>query len=47
MTLFEWDETKNLSNLHKHHLTFEVATQVFDDPFALMRQDRIENGEER
>lgn len=47
MALFEWDEAKNLSNQHKHHLNFELAAQVFNDPCALMRQDRIENGEER
>lgn len=47
MTLFEWDEGKNLSNQRKHHLNFEAAAQVFSDPFALTLQDRIENGEER
>jgi uncharacterized DUF497 family protein len=47
MALFEWDEAKNLSNQRKHHLNFEAAALVFNDPFALMLQDRIENGEER
>jgi uncharacterized DUF497 family protein len=47
MTSFEWDEAKNLSNQRKHHLDFKAAAQVFEDPFALILQDRIENGEER
>eukprot|EP01037_Dinobryon_pediforme_P037739 gene37739-45375_t len=38
---------KNLSNQRKHYLDFESASQVFNDHFALMLQDRIENGEER
>ncbi len=47
MLFFDWDETKNFSNRQKHHLSFDSAVQVFDDPYALMLQDRIENGEER
>lgn len=42
-----WDETKNRSNQAKHGVSFELAGQVFDDPFHLSRQDRIENGELR
>ncbi|WP_330167529.1 BrnT family toxin [Bartonella grahamii] len=44
---FEWDETKAKSNLRKHHVSFELAARVFADPFAMVRQDRIENGEYR
>jgi uncharacterized protein (DUF4415 family) len=29
----------------KHGISFETATRVFADPFALIEQDRIENGE--
>ena len=47
MALFEWDEVKNLVNQRKHYLNFEVPAQVFNDPFALAQQDRVENGEER
>ena len=49
MTLrFDWDEIKNRSNQRKHDgIAFEMAVQVFRDPFRLTRQDRIENGEER
>ncbi len=45
--LFEWDEKKNEINFKKHHIRFEEVMEVFDDPFAIVRQDRIENGEER
>ena len=44
---FEWDPAKAESNLRKHHVSFEVATRVFADPFAAVEQDRIENGEHR
>ena len=46
-TRFEWDSTKAASNLRKHGVSFPTATRVFSDPYALMEQDRIENGEER
>ncbi|EGY27946.1 hypothetical protein Rin_00021330 [Candidatus Regiella insecticola 5.15] len=45
--IFEWDETKAESNIKKHRLSFETAVRVFADPFALVEQDRIENGEHR
>ncbi|WP_406604295.1 BrnT family toxin [Bartonella gliris] len=44
---FEWDETKAKSNLRKHRVSFELAARVFADPFAMVKQDRIENGEYR
>ncbi|WP_019219862.1 BrnT family toxin [Bartonella florencae] len=44
---FEWDETKARSNLRKHRVSFEIAARVFADPFAMVKQDRIENGEYR
>ncbi|AQX20217.1 MULTISPECIES: BrnT family toxin [unclassified Bartonella] len=44
---FEWDKIKAENNLRKHHISFEVAVRVFADPFAMTRQDRIENGEYR
>ncbi|EFL91467.1 hypothetical protein REG_1598 [Candidatus Regiella insecticola LSR1] len=45
--IFEWDETKAESNIKKHRLSFETAVRAFADPFALVEQDRIENGEHR
>ncbi|MBN6742540.1 BrnT family toxin [Acidithiobacillus sp. MC6.1] len=44
---FEWDPSKAASNFRKHCVRFETATRVFADPFALVEQDRIENGEHR
>ena len=31
MTNFEWDENKNKSNMQKHKIAFEDATDVFKD----------------
>ena len=42
-----WDENKNRTNQKKHHVSFEVARYVFDDPLHVSRQDRIEGGELR
>lgn len=36
---FEWDAAKARSNFTKHHVTFEEATTVFDDPRALDAPD--------
>ena len=42
-----WNVSKAASNLKKHGVSFETATRVFCDPFALTEQDRIEDGEPR
>jgi uncharacterized DUF497 family protein len=47
MVLFEWDEAKARSNQRKHGVNFEDAILAFADPFALVEQDRIEDGEFR
>ena|ERR1700689_4713467 len=44
---FEWDPAKAASNLSKHRVSFEIAKLAFFDPFALVEQDRIEDGEPR
>lgn len=44
---FEWDIRKARHNLTKHGVSFDTATLVFEDPYALMAQDRVEGGEER
>ncbi len=44
---FEWDEDNAAAHLKKHKICFETAARVFADPFALMAQDRVENGEQR
>jgi uncharacterized DUF497 family protein len=46
-TRFEWSPAKAESNFRKHRISFEVAIRAFADPFALVEQDRIENGERR
>nr|EDZ37998.1 MAG: Hypothetical protein CGL2_11216024 [Leptospirillum sp. Group II '5-way CG'] len=46
-TRFEWDPAKAESNLKKHRVSFETAVRAFADPFAVVEQDRIENGEHR
>ncbi|MDD5469104.1 MAG: BrnT family toxin [Anaerolineales bacterium] len=46
-TRFEWDPVKAESNLRKHRVSFATATRAFADPFAVVEQDRIENGEHR
>jgi uncharacterized protein len=45
--LFEWDEAKARRNRMKHGVSFDFAKRVFEDPAALMFQDRVEDGEER
>ena len=44
---FEWNVANAAKHFKKHGVSFEVAARVFADPFALMVQDRIENGEQR
>ena len=44
---FEWDPVKAQKNVKKHKISFELAVRAFADPFALMEQERFENGEER
>jgi len=44
---FEWNESKALGNQRKHGVSFAEAALVFKDPFAILIQDRIEDGEER
>lgn len=45
---FEWDEIKSTSNFVKHGVTFDMAKDVFLDPFALDEIDaRQDYGEDR
>ena len=46
-TRFEWDALKAAANLKKHRVSFATAARVFTDPFALIEQDRVEDGEQR
>ena len=36
---FEWDVKKEKINITKHGVTFEQASYVFSDPYALNRYD--------
>lgn len=45
---FEWAEVKAERNRADHGVTFDMATEVFDDPFAIELLDDRENyGEDR
>ena len=35
----EWDEEKDLINRKKHHISFELASKVFYDPYFLEIED--------
>ncbi|MFO7912690.1 MAG: BrnT family toxin [Desulfotignum sp.] len=37
--IFEWDDTKNKTNLTKHGVTFEEAQTVFFDESAIQFDD--------
>ncbi len=48
MTSFEWDARKASDNYAKHGVSFEMARDVFKDPFAVENlDDRESYGEER
>ena len=47
MIRFEWNPAKARANERKHGVSFEIALHVFEDPDALVEQDRIEGGELR
>ncbi len=44
---FEWDLGKAVSNYRKHGVSFEEASTVFADPFALLLADTDHSHEER
>ena len=39
MTVWTWDPRKDEGNQRKHHVSFELARRVFDDPLALSLLD--------
>jgi uncharacterized protein len=49
MRTFEWGFDKAQSNYRKHGISFETATEVFDDPLAIETLDAAndEHDEER
>jgi uncharacterized protein len=45
---FEWHKAKAEANFRRHGVSFDLATTVFRDPFAVeLLDDREEYGEER
>jgi len=36
---FEWDEKKNLGNLEKHRIPFNLAQYAFSDPNRVIAED--------
>lgn len=43
---FQWDDRKAASNIIKHGVSFDVATHIFDDVFAVDLIDTRENYDE-
>ena len=47
MTLtFEWHQEKAINNLKKHHVSFEEAKTIFNDPYAITLFDAQHSQEE-
>jgi len=44
---FEWDDTKNRQNQHKHGIAFGLAQEVFLDPLRITMETQDVDGEER
>lgn len=44
--LFEWDDKKNSSNLKKHQISFEQASQIFLDKDAIYIPDENHSEDE-
>ncbi len=43
---FEWDSVKAITNLTKHKVSFERATEIFMDPFTLSIFDEFHSKNE-
>jgi len=41
MLLFEWDAAKARENEAKHGVSFELATEVFEDPYFVLAADVV------
>ena len=44
--MFEWHEDKEILNIKKHNVSFSEASSIFDDYFALFRNDDIHSDTE-
>jgi uncharacterized DUF497 family protein len=45
--MFEWDQTKNASNIAKHGVSFALARRIFEGPVLTARDSREDYGEVR
>jgi len=45
--VFEWDDEKAKLNIAKHHVSFDLAKRVWDDPLVFVGLDDVVNGEQR
>lgn len=45
--IYEWDPKKSAENLKRHKVSFDEATSVFTDPFALTFDDPDHSMDER
>ncbi|MFY7960017.1 MAG: BrnT family toxin [Elsteraceae bacterium] len=43
----EWDGAKNLQNIAKHGVSFELAQRIFDGPVLTWIDERRDYGEQR
>lgn len=43
---FEWDEKKAKINIHKHGVSFQEATTIFQDTFSLTMNDVVHSTDE-
>jgi len=46
-TSFEWDDVKNIENIHKHSVSFELAQEAFLDPKRVIAQDLVHSTKEK
>ena len=46
MTNYEWDPQKNWENIHKHGISFETASLVFEDEYRIEDFDIEHSNEE-
>ncbi|MCL1820977.1 MAG: BrnT family toxin [Oscillospiraceae bacterium] len=44
---FEWDRSKNISNIEKHGITFKIAAEIFFDPRAKVYDDKAHSQDEQ
>ena len=44
---FEWDDAKDLGNIEKHGVSFDLARCIFEGPVLTRTDDREDYGEVR